>query len=54
MGTRAELASLASLCVSQGIRPIVDSVVPFSDARDAFERLATGDVFGKIVLDHTV
>src|SRR6185369_7443912 len=54
MGTRAELASLASLCVSQGIRPIVDSVVPFSDARDAFERLATGDVFGKIVIDHTV
>ncbi len=53
MGTRAELAALASMCVSQGIRPIIDSVYPFGDARAAFEKLATGGVFGKIVLDHT-
>ena len=53
MGTRAELAALASMCVTRGIRPIVDSVYAFDDARSAFERLTTGDVFGKIVLDHT-
>jgi NADPH:quinone reductase-like Zn-dependent oxidoreductase len=53
MGTRDELAALASLCASQGIRPIVDAVYEFSEARKAFEKLASGDVFGKIVLDQS-
>src|SRR5687767_8590453 len=50
MGTRDELAALLSLCEASGIRPLVDTVVPMSDARVGFERLASGDVFGKIVL----
>jgi NADPH:quinone reductase-like Zn-dependent oxidoreductase len=53
MGTRDELAELLSLCVSRGIRPLVDSSYAFGDARRAFERLDSGDVFGKLVLDHT-
>jgi NADPH:quinone reductase-like Zn-dependent oxidoreductase len=53
MGTRDELGTIASLCVSDGIRPVIDSTFAFSDARSAFERLADGDVFGKIVIDHT-
>jgi hypothetical protein len=28
-------------------------VYGFSDVRGAFERLASGDVFGKVVLEHT-
>src|SRR5215475_8380737 len=52
MGTRDELAALATLCVTRGIRPIIDSVFGFSEAAKAFEKLAGGDVFGKIVLDH--
>lgn len=52
MGTRDELAALASMMVGRGIRPIVDSVYAFSDARSAFEQLESGRVFGKIVLDH--
>ncbi|MCU1672225.1 MAG: Alcohol dehydrogenase zinc-binding domain protein [Frankiales bacterium] len=50
MGTRAELAALLSFCDAAGIRPLVDEVMPMSDARRGFERLTTGDVFGKIVL----
>ena len=50
MGTRDELAALLSLCEAAGVRPLIDSVVPMSDARIGFERLASGDVFGKIVL----
>ncbi|HWB34930.1 MAG TPA: zinc-binding dehydrogenase [Rugosimonospora sp.] len=50
MGTRDELVALAELCVARGIRPVVDSVLPFAQARAAFERLEAGDVFGKIVL----
>jgi NADPH:quinone reductase-like Zn-dependent oxidoreductase len=53
MGTRDELAALASLCATRGIRPIVDSEYGFSDARSAFEHLESGDVFGKVVIDHT-
>jgi NADPH:quinone reductase-like Zn-dependent oxidoreductase len=52
MGTPTELAELLDL-VAAGARPIVDSVLPFSEIRAAFEKLHSGNVFGKIVLDHT-
>ncbi len=50
MGSRAELAGLLSFCEAAGIRPLIDEVLPLSGATRAFERLATGDVFGKLVL----
>ena len=53
MGTRDELSAVLSLCATQEIKPIIDSVYAFSDARAAFERLHSGDAFGKIVLDHS-
>jgi NADPH:quinone reductase-like Zn-dependent oxidoreductase len=49
MGTREELAQLARLCETTGIRPEIDRVLPLTDARDGFAALAAGDVFGKIV-----
>jgi NADPH:quinone reductase-like Zn-dependent oxidoreductase len=52
MGTRAELAALLSLCVTRGVRPLIDSEYDFSEVRKAFERLESGDVFGKLVVDH--
>jgi len=53
MGTRDELAALLALCAGRGIRPVIDSVYGFSEVREAFARLETGDVFGKVVLDHS-
>ncbi|MDG4833140.1 zinc-binding dehydrogenase [Solwaraspora sp. WMMD1047] len=53
MGTADELAELMELCVARRIRPVVDGVHSFSAVRGAFERLASGEVFGKLVLDHT-
>jgi NADPH:quinone reductase-like Zn-dependent oxidoreductase len=53
MGTPEELAELMALLAKSGVRPVIDSVVPFSEVRTAFEKLHSGDVFGKIVLDHT-
>jgi len=50
MGTRSELESLLRLCEATGVRPLVDEVLPLSDARRGFERLQAGDVFGKLVL----
>ncbi len=50
MGTRDELSRLIAFCETTGVRPLVDSTHDLRDARAAFERLAAGDVFGKIVL----
>ncbi len=49
MGTRDELGRLARLCVTSGIRPEIDRVLPLPDAREGFEAMSTGDIFGKIV-----
>ena len=53
MGTRDELAELVAFCVAKDLRPLVDSTFAFAEARAAFERLESGEVFGKLVLDHT-
>ena len=53
MGTPDELRELLDLAATGEARPVIDSVHPFSDPRAAFERLRSGDVFGKVVLDHT-
>jgi NADPH:quinone reductase-like Zn-dependent oxidoreductase len=50
MGTKSELASLVQLLDATGTRPLIDRVLPMTDARDGFEAMAKGDVFGKIVL----
>ncbi|MDQ7907242.1 zinc-binding dehydrogenase [Phytohabitans sp. ZYX-F-186] len=53
MGTPEELAALLALLQERGISPVVDSVFPFSDVEGAFARLDSGEVFGKVVVDHT-
>jgi NADPH:quinone reductase-like Zn-dependent oxidoreductase len=50
MGTRGELEALLRLCEATGLRPLVQEEVPVPEARRAFERLAEGDVVGKLVL----
>ncbi len=50
MGTKEELAGLLDFCAVTGVRPVIDSVLPMERAREGFERLAAGDVFGKVVL----
>jgi NADPH:quinone reductase-like Zn-dependent oxidoreductase len=50
MGTKAELASLVQMLDATGTRPLIDRVLPMTDARQGFEAMAQGDVFGKIVL----
>jgi NADPH:quinone reductase-like Zn-dependent oxidoreductase len=49
MGTRTELAALAQLCASRGVRPVIDRVLPLAEAREGFAAMAEGEVFGKIV-----
>ncbi|RLL70656.1 zinc-binding dehydrogenase [Streptomyces sp. Z26] len=50
MGSKEELASLLSFCAATGVRPIIDSTLPLDRAREGFERMSSGDLFGKVVL----
>jgi NADPH:quinone reductase-like Zn-dependent oxidoreductase len=49
MGTREELRRLMAFLVASGVRPVIDSVLPLSDARDGFARMAADELFGKVV-----
>ena len=50
MGTRDELARLLRMVDASGMRPLIDDVLPMTEARTALERMASGDLFGKLVL----
>ncbi|GLW29753.1 zinc-binding dehydrogenase [Actinoplanes regularis] len=52
MGTPAELAELLQMCATGRIHPVIDSRYPFDAVADAFARLSSGDVFGKVVIEH--
>ncbi|GAA3618227.1 zinc-binding dehydrogenase [Kineosporia mesophila] len=49
MGTREELGRLANFLLTSGVRPRIDTVLPLERAREGFEKLASGDVVGKVV-----
>lgn len=50
MGTRDELERLVAMCSATGVRPLIDHVLPLSAAAEALSHVASGDLFGKIVL----
>lgn len=50
MGSSAELASLITMLDATGVRPLVDRELPMEQAREGFAAMASGDLFGKIVL----
>jgi len=49
MGTREELGALSDFMDITGTRPLIDRVLPLEQARDGFEAMASGNVFGKVV-----
>jgi NADPH:quinone reductase-like Zn-dependent oxidoreductase len=49
MGTRDELDALVRFLDATGTRPLLDHTLPMNRAREGFEAMAGGDVFGKIV-----
>ncbi|MFO7302198.1 MAG: NAD(P)-dependent alcohol dehydrogenase [Acidobacteriota bacterium] len=50
VGSRAMLAAMMSALSDWRLRPVIDTVVPFAEAPAAFERLASGRQFGKVVV----
>ena len=49
MGTRDELARLTRFLVETGARPVIDRVLPLTEAREGIAAMASGDLFGKVV-----
>jgi NADPH:quinone reductase-like Zn-dependent oxidoreductase len=50
MGTREELAAMVRMLLVTGLRPVIDSVLPLENAAEGFRRMASGHLFGKVVL----
>jgi NADPH:quinone reductase-like Zn-dependent oxidoreductase len=50
MGSRRELIEVLALLERGEVRPVVDTVLPLAEARAAHERVASRDLFGKVVL----
>jgi NADPH:quinone reductase-like Zn-dependent oxidoreductase len=50
MGNDAEMDAVTGALNDGTLRPVIDSVFPFDDAKEAFTRLASGEQFGKVVI----
>jgi NADPH:quinone reductase-like Zn-dependent oxidoreductase len=50
VGSRAMAEALVAFIDEQRVRPAIDRVVPFSEAASAYERLESGQPFGKVVV----
>ena len=46
-----DLAEVLQLIDGGSIEPVIDSVFPLRDGRDAFARLTSGEQFGKVVIE---
>ena len=49
MGTREELGALSDFMDITNTRPLIDRVLPLEQAREGFEAMESGHVFGKVV-----
>ena len=50
MGTDTEFIEMLEFLKNHKIHPILDSIYPVEEANEAFQRMAEGKQFGKIVL----
>jgi NADPH:quinone reductase-like Zn-dependent oxidoreductase len=51
MGTRAELVALTRLLADTGLQPAIDRVVGLTDVASGLAAMASGQTFGKVVID---
>ena len=50
MGSDSEFAAIVDELRTGKLKPVVDSVFPIAQGREAFERLESGEQFGKVVI----
>ncbi|MBZ9852504.1 NAD(P)-dependent alcohol dehydrogenase [Mesorhizobium sp. CA13] len=51
VGSRANLETMLNAVSAHRLRPVIDKIFPFAEARDAYRYFQQGDVFGKVVID---
>jgi D-arabinose 1-dehydrogenase-like Zn-dependent alcohol dehydrogenase len=49
MGSRDQLARLVTFCEQTGVRPLIDRTLPMAEAKEGFEAMINGELFGKVV-----
>ena len=49
MGSRGQLARLATFLEQTGIRPRIDRTLPLTEAKAGFAAMISGNIFGKVV-----
>src|ERR1700675_1218447 len=52
VGSRVDVEAMNRAVDAQAMRPVIDRVFPFAEAKSAFAHYAGGKVFGKIVIRH--
>ena len=50
VGDRGLFEQLVGAIEANGIKPVIDKVFPFDQAKDAFRHQASGDFIGKVVI----
>lgn len=50
MGSREEFREMLTFVEKHNIKPVIDSVYPLEEGKQALERLKRGENFGKIAL----
>lgn len=51
VGSRNGLEAMLAAVAAHRLRPVIDKVFPFAEAREAYRHFRQGDVFGKVVID---
>jgi len=51
VGSRNGLEAMLAAVAMHRLRPVIDKVFPFAEAREAYRHFQQGDVFGKVVID---
>jgi D-arabinose 1-dehydrogenase-like Zn-dependent alcohol dehydrogenase len=52
MGSPKDFSDMMEFIKQNKIKPVIDSVYPFSKLPEALERMETSAQFGKIILEH--
>ena len=51
VGSRSGLEAMLAAVATHRLKPVIDKVFPFAEAREAYRHFQQGDVFGKVVID---
>jgi NADPH:quinone reductase-like Zn-dependent oxidoreductase len=50
VGSRADLEAMNRAVSTHGLRPVVDRIFPFAEAKQAYDYFASNEAFGKVVI----